>query len=194
MNKQPRPSLALFWPLSRRAARFLGRFARARRGATAVEFAMIATPFLALLFASFELGMIFLVSTTLTASAADAARTIRTGQFQAGGFSAQTFKDNICNNLGWLQADCESNVYIDVRTYPQFAAMATPTPITNGALDPSQLRFQPGNACDIVMARAFYVWPLITPGLTQIPQLNGGKVLLTASQAFRNEPFGGATC
>ena len=115
-------------------------------------------------------------------------------QFQAGGFSAQAFKDDICNNLGWLQGDCEANVYIDVRTYPQFANMATPIPITNGALDPAQLQFQPGNACDIVMARAFYVWPLFTPGLTSIPQLSGGKVLLTAAEAFRNEPFGGVTC
>ena len=35
---------------------FLKRFARARRGATAVEFAMVAVPFLALVFGIFELG------------------------------------------------------------------------------------------------------------------------------------------
>jgi len=173
---------------------FLARFVRARRGATAVEFAMISIPLMALLFASLELGMMFLVSTSLASSTSDAARTVRTGQFQAGGFSAQAFKDDICNNLGWLQSDCEANVYIDVRTYTQFSNIATPTPIANGVLNPALLQFQPGGACDIVMARAFYVWPLITPALTSIPQLNGGKVLLTASEAFRNEPFGGVTC
>ena len=64
---------------------FLRRFARADRGATAVEFAMIALPFLALIFSVFELGMIFIGSSAVEAATVSAARQIRTGQLQTTG-------------------------------------------------------------------------------------------------------------
>ena len=68
-----------------RARRFLRRFGSARRGATAVEFAFVALPFLTLLFAVLELGMVFLVSTTLQNAADAAGRQIRTGELQGSG-------------------------------------------------------------------------------------------------------------
>jgi len=173
---------------------FLRRFARARRGATAVEFAMIALPFLALMFATLELGMMFVLSTSLESSAQDAARTVRTGQLQTSGLSQTDYKNAICNNLGWLSGDCQANLYIDVRTFPTFAAVTAPPPVTNGAVDPSKLVFQPGVACSIELARAFYNWTLLAPDLSGVSHLNGDRVLLTAASAFRNEPYSGQTC
>ncbi len=173
---------------------FLRRFVRARRGATAVEFAMIATPFLALVFAIFELGMMFLVQTTLESSAQVEARTLRTGQFQSAGGSAQSYKDAICANLGWLATDCEANLYVDVRTFSTFGQAQAAWPVTNGVIDPSKLTFQTTSACSIVLARAFYDWTLLAPDLSGIAHMNGNKVLLSAAAAFRNEPFSGQQC
>ena len=104
---------------------FLRRFARARQGAMAVEFAMVILPFLGLLFATVELGMMFLVSTTMESSAQEAARTVRTGQFQTAGLTQTDYKNSICNNLGWLSSDCQANLYVDVRTFPTFAAVTS---------------------------------------------------------------------
>lgn len=174
--------------------RFLRRFVHARQGATAVEFAMIALPFFTLAFATLELGMMFVLSTTLESSAQDAARTIRTGQFQTAGQAQADYKNAICNNLGWLSGDCQANLYIDVRTFPSFAAVTAPPPVTNGAIDPGKLTFQPGVACSIVLARAFYNWPLLAPALSGVSHLNGDRVLVTAASAFRNEPYSGQTC
>lgn len=174
--------------------RFLKRFARARRGATAVEFAMVAGPFLALVFGLFELGMMFLVSSTLESSAQREARTVRTGQFQTAGGSAASFKNDICGHLGWLTADCNANLYVDVRTFPTFAQVNGPWPVTNGVLDPAQLTFQATSACQIVLARAFYNWTLLAPDLSGVAHMAGNKVLLSAAFAFRNEPFNGQTC
>jgi len=170
---------------------FLRRFRRAQTGATAVEFAMIALPFLGLMFATLELGMMFLVSTTLESSAQAAARTLRTGQFQAGAGTATTYKNAICNDLGWLAGDCQANLYVDVRTFNSFAAVARPWPVTNGTFDASQLAFQPTAACSIVLARAFYNWSLLVPNLSGVTHLNGNKVLLSSAASFRNEPFSG---
>lgn len=172
----------------------LRRFSRARDGATAVEFAMVALPFLGLIFATFELGMMFLVSTTLESSAQTAARTIRTGQFQSGAGTAAAYKTAICNGMGWLGADCQANLYVDVRTFNTFAAVSGPSPIVNGAISPASMTFQAGAACSIVLARAFYNWTLLAPDLSGVAHMNGDKVLLTAAGAFRNEPFSGQVC
>jgi Flp pilus assembly protein TadG len=160
----------------------------------AVEFAMIALPFLALVFATVELGMMFLVSTTLESSAQEVSRTVRTGQFQSAGLAAGDYKDSICNNLGWLAADCQANLYVDIRTFPSFAAVTSNVPVTNGAIDPTQMAFTPGAACSIVLARAFYNWTLLAPALSGVTHMSGNHVLLTAAFAFRNEPFSGQTC
>jgi Flp pilus assembly protein TadG len=172
----------------------LRRFAAARRGATAVEFAMVGVPFLAMVFGLFELGMMFLVSTTLESSAQTAARTLRTGQFQSAGGAAQGYKDAICTNLGWLAGDCQANLYVDVRTFQTFAQVQGPWPVTNGVIDPSQLTFQSPSGCTIVLARAFYNWTLLAPDLSGVSHLSGDKVLLNAAAAFRTEPFAGQTC
>jgi len=188
------PARAL--PRMRRRQRpgFLSRFARARQGATAAEFAMIAAPFLMMVFGIFELGMMFLVNTTLDSSAQVQARTIRTGQFQSAGATATDYKNAICANLGWLAGDCNSNLYVDVRTFPTFAAVTAPWPVTSGAIDPSKLTFQAASSCTIVMARAFYAWTLLAPDLSGVAHMNGNKVLLSTSASFRTEPFNGQNC
>lgn len=167
---------------------------RAERGAAAVEMALIAAPFLMLLFGIVELGMIFLVSSTLENSMDLAARTIRTGQLQGGGgATAATFKSTICTNFGWMQTDCANNLSVDVRTYATFADTATPPqPVSNGVFNAGALTFVPGGPNDIVVVRAYYKWPLIAPMFDQaLQQLNGGVGLLTSTAAFRNEPYGG---
>ena len=179
--------------VSRRFAR-ARLFARDRRGATAVEFAMVAAPFMALVFGIFELGMMFLVSTTMESAAQAEARTLRTGQFQSAGGDAASYKSAICSSLAWLTSDCGGNLYVDVRTFPAFAQVTAPWPVTNGQIDPSKLVFQTTSACSIVLARAFYNWTLLAPGLSGVAHMNNNKVLLLASAAFRNEPFNGATC
>lgn len=175
-----------------RIARLAARLSRADGGATAVEFALIALPFFALLFGILELAMIFILSTSLDNAAQTAARTIRTGQLQiAGGASAATFKTTVCNNLGWLATDCSNSLEVDVRTYPTFSAITLGDPITNKTFNKSSLQFVPGGPGDIVLVRAYYQWTLISPLLSKaVEKLNGGKTLVTSTLAFRNEPFG----
>ena len=183
----PRPSSHA----RRLAGQILG-FLRAREGATAVEMALVATPFFLMLMGIVELGMIFLVASSLENATAQAARTIRTGEMQtAGGATASTFKTTICNNFGWLQSDCLANLSVDVRTFSSFASVTAPQPVTNNTFDATKLTFSPGGPGDIVVVRAYYQWPLIAPMMTQaLQQLNGGKALLSSTATFRNEPYG----
>lgn len=182
-----------FSGVERRLLRLIRRVIGSDRGATAVEMALIASPFLMLLFGIFEIGMIFLISVSLENGMDLAARTIRTGQLQTGGSAtASAFKTSICNSFGWFQADCVKNLSVDVRTYPTFAAVTAPQLVQNGTFNTAALQFTPGNADDIVVVRAYYQWTLITPFFNQaLQQLNGGTALLTATAAFRNEPYSG---
>ena len=71
--------------LSRSAlGRCLRRFARRQDGAAAVEFAFIAVPFLALLFAILETALVFFAGQSLESAVADTGRLIMTGQAQQG--------------------------------------------------------------------------------------------------------------
>jgi Flp pilus assembly protein TadG len=161
-----------------------------RAGATAVEFAMVALPFFALLFTIMELGMMFMASTTIDAATVAAARQIRTGQLQAGANNtAAGFKSLICNGMAWIStADCTANLSVDVRTFQTFASISVTPPITNNQIDQTQLTFNAGNACDIVLVRAFYPYTLLTPLLEPgLPNLGSGQHLITSAVAFRNE-------
>jgi Flp pilus assembly protein TadG len=177
----------------RRTARAL---ARSTGGATAVELALVAVPFFLLLFGTIELALVFLLSTSLENATDLAARQVRTGEMQtAGGATAASFKTLVCNNLGWLQGDCASNLYVDVRTFASFQTVSAPQPITTSGktktFDPSKLTFDMGNAGDIVVVRTYYTWPLITPMVQQaIQTLSDGRMVISSTAAFRNEPYG----
>jgi Flp pilus assembly protein TadG len=171
----------------------------ARDGATVVEFAIVSIPFLALLFSILELGLMFMASTTIEASTVTAARLIRTGQLQAGASnSADGFKTIVCNGMSWIStSDCMANMSVDVRTFPSFAQINVTQPIAGDHIDTSQLNFDSGGSCDIVLVRAFYPWTLLTPVIEPgLPNLGANQRLLTATIAFRNENWkgGGASC
>jgi len=181
------------------AASRLRRLIACASGATAVEFAFIAMPFFMLLIGILELGLMFMASTTINAAAVAEARLVRTGQFQASGAVSQNdFKTALCNNMSWIStADCMANMSLDVRTFPTFSSISVPPPVVNGVLDTAQLKFDPGQSCDIVLVRVFYPWTLLAPVLEPgLPDLGSNKKLLTTAVAFRNENWavGGPPC
>ena len=67
------------------AHRTVRRFARGKDGIAAVEFGMVAAPFLALMFAIMETAIVFFAGQTLETAVADSARLIMTGQAQTAG-------------------------------------------------------------------------------------------------------------
>lgn len=174
-----------------RLGRFAARMRAARRGAAAVEFAMLALPFFGLLCGIIEIGMIYVVATTLEDATNTAARQVRTGQLQTGGTStAVTFVNQICAQLSWLGSNCTSNLNIDVRTFGQFASVTAPSPVINGVFTPSTLQFTMGGPGDIVVVRSYYQWTLFTPMMNPALQtLGGGKTLISSTATFRNEPY-----
>src|SRR5262245_45049223 len=123
------------------------RFLHARGGAVAVEFAFVAFPFLLLLFGLLELALVFIVSMTLETATGDAARMIRTGEFQSGGSTGKSdFQKLVCDRMMWLKSGCAGKLTVDVQTFAidDFKSMSD-----SGVQDPANFNkattcFSPG--------------------------------------------------
>ena len=135
-------------PLSLAATRnVLRRFRRNRRGVAAVEFALVAPLFFGLLFAIIEIALMFFASQVLETVTQDSARTIMTGQAQEGKYTQQTFKDDLVCPKVSVMFDCESGIYVDVQSYPEFSTVTITDPIAAGIfVEPNN--FDPGGAGD----------------------------------------------
>lgn len=172
------------------ASSILRRFLCERKGAAAVEFGLVAAPFLALTFAIMETAIVFFAGQTLETATADAARLILTGQAQTQGFSATTFKQQVCNKV-YALFDCANGIYVDVKSYPSFASINITNPIDpNGNFDTSNFGYSPGGPGSIVVVRLYYQWPVYVNLLGfNLSNLSGGYNLLSATAVFRNEPY-----
>jgi Flp pilus assembly protein TadG len=167
----------------------LRRFRRNRRGSAAVEFALVAPVFFALLFAIIETAIVFFAGQVLETVTQDSSRMIMTGQAQTGGFSQAQFKTYVCGKISVL-FDCASGIFIDVKSYPAFSNVSITEPIDAGKNFVAPNNYSPGGPGDIVVVRLFYKWPLIVTGLGyNISNLSNSQRLLTGTAAFRNEPY-----
>ena len=164
--------------------------ADSRKGSAALEFGIIAPVFFILFMGIVENGVIFFAGSTLQYATDNAARLVRTGQVQAGSMTQSQFRTRVCNDVSPLLA-CDSNLQIDMQSYAGYTGAAFGAPLdANGNLNAALNNYQPGVACNVVLVRAFYTWKVLTPGLSVfLTNITGGYHLITATAAFRNEPF-----
>ena len=87
---------------------------------------------------------------------------------------------------------CDGRLGIDVRKFNGFGGVILPAALDENGNLSGNMAFDPGTAGDVVVVRAFYTWPMLTPTVgMQFANMSGGHRLLEASMAFRNEPFNG---
>ena len=96
-----------------------GGFLADERGATAVEFALVAAPFIALLVAIIQTFLVIFAGQLLETVVTQASRQILTGQAQSAGMTQDQFATLVCNQVRIL-FNC-NNLMIDVETYSAFS-------------------------------------------------------------------------
>ncbi len=165
-------------------------------GAAAVEFALVAAPFLALIFAIIETALVFFAGQYLETVVADSSRLIMTGQVQTQGLGQSQFLNQVCGKIVAL-FNC-SSLIVDVQKYTAYSGANTSMPLSNGSLTFATnaqgqpiTNFQPGGPGDIVVERIMYEWPVWVwfPGLASLSDMSNKKRLLMATAAFSNEPY-----
>jgi len=173
------------------APRLLRRFVRQRRATSSVEFALVASPFIALALGTIQTGTIFLASQSLETAAAYGARLILTGQAQTQNWTAAQFKQQICGQITAI-FNCASGVYVDVESYSSFSAVNLALPISSGIFNTAALGYNPGGPGSVVVLRLYYQYPVFFSALA-LNNLTNGSDLFAATAVFQNEPYGSSS-
>ena len=131
------PKSPLMRWLARAVARAM-RFHADKRGSVAVEFGLVAIPFLALLFAIFQTALVVFTGQVLDSALQDAARLIMTGQAQS--MTASAFATSVCGRIPALfnctNAYTNGSLQFDIRAPSSFAnAVLTPPTVSGNTIN-----------------------------------------------------------
>src|SRR5579862_1457 len=172
-------------------------FLRCRKGATAVAFALVAAPFLALLVANLQSAPVFFAGRVLDEVTEEASRYIMTGQAQQGNVTQSAFKTYVCNgsNTSALVSalfTC-ANIMVNVQNYADFASANTSSPTLtfngNGTVS-NTWSYNTGNPGDIIVVQVMYQWPVVLGPLSMnLSNLANGNRLLVSTAVFKSEPY-----
>ncbi|MEE2689992.1 MAG: TadE/TadG family type IV pilus assembly protein [Pseudomonadota bacterium] len=178
--------------------RFTGvrrRFIGDRRGASAVEFAIVAPVFLMLMFSTFEVGWFYFVESTVDGAATNAARMLRTGQVQQADLSSGEFFHSIVCPKIEVVADCPSRLTVEVKNYATFAALAADnsSPFICRDEDTTAINaipYEPGGDRAIIRVRLCLIYDTLNPAIgLNLAQNDLGQRKITATYVLRAEPY-----
>lgn len=183
-----------------RTLRRLRTWSKDQSGFTAVEFAVVALPFVMLLFGTIAVCLYFFTNFTMENAVWQASRAIRTGQFQQGqgsyaGITSMedrkaAFKQALCAKAPQY-IDCNKAIILVQSNSGGFGSIAQPTCASNGTMiDQAEAGFDAGGASSVVLVTVCYPWSFggRLPFLG-MSNLSDGSLLIQASVAFRTEPF-----
>lgn len=167
-----------------------GRFHRSEDGTTAVEFALVAAPFLALLIAIIQTMLVFFAQRLLDEVVSQASRVIQTGQAQASSLTQSQFASWVCQKTVIIFT-C-GNFMINVQSSSSFSSANTSPPTitfdSHGNVT-NVWNYQLGNPGDIVVVQVMYQYPVILGPLGfNLSNLPNGNRLLLSSNVFKREP------
>lgn len=172
------------------------------RGASTLEFGILAVPFTMLIVGFFEIAIIGFLSAAMEGAALEASRFGTTGGQPEGVSRSEQVRSIIVERtLGLLNPQ---KLEIDTLVYDSFGDIGEPEPFTdnngngsyddgepysdvngNGQWDDDMGAAGLGGPDAVVVYHVTYPWPAMTPLMR--PMI--GEVTLSASVPVRNEPF-----
>ncbi len=167
---------------------------KSERGSAAVEFALVAGPFIMVLGTLVETGLMMLTEHAIQSGVQDAARLVRTGQVKSKNLDATAFKASVCNTAGII-INCSTGVTVYVNSAVNFASLASSLPsFTNvgpsTATPNPPVVFTPGSGSQPAAVIATYDWTFSMWGMTPFGNVQGGAARrLVGFAIFQNEPF-----
>lgn len=159
-------------------------------GATAVEFGLLAIPFIYMLVGILEICMMFAAGAVLEGGTGAAGRLVRTGQVQAEADPEGAFRDALCDHVNILM-DCDDLLYevIDLGA-GGFGGASVIEPDINedGEMNPRE--FDPGDDESVVLIRAAYYYPILSPIFADLmSDAPNNTKLFISTIVIQNEPY-----
>lgn len=180
--------------------RLLGHLFARRDGATAIEFAILAIPFFAIVFASIETFIAFTGEQLLANATETMARKIRTGEIRST-MTVAEYRTAFCQEIKILmpcsaeEIATPTKLFLDVQTFDKFSAIPTTVPMKGTDFDPTGFKFAPGGKKTINVVRAFYRWDVVTdlvrPMISNVSSADGKQrnYLMVATAVILNEDY-----
>lgn len=158
-------------------------------GATSIEFAMLAAPFLLLVLGLFEVGVQYFTSTSFESAVQRSSRLIRTGQAQAVSMNLDNLRTIVCDDIFDL-FDCKKNTAFQVSVLSSMTSVPIDVPVDEDGKFTLDEKFNAGQGTDYVLVRAYFQFkPLLDVFGVMSNRLSNGNYLYGATVLFRNEPF-----
>lgn len=175
-----------------------GRYVKSTSGAAAVEFALVAAPFILVLGCICETGLMLFSEYVLQNSVQEASRIVRTGQASKGDgtitLASSDFKTSLCTQVSII-IDCANKVTVYVNSATNFSSLSStvgdPTKIgPNAAGAAYRATYNPGGQLKAAAVIASYDWKFTFPFMGFLSNLGDNKARRIYGIAiFRNEPF-----
>jgi Flp pilus assembly protein TadG len=166
-------------------------FRNDENGANAVEFALVAPIFIALLVGIIQIFMVFFVQQLLQQVVQQSARQVMTGQVQAAGMTQTQFSTLVCSQVRII-FDC-SKLMISLQSGSSWSSMSAVSPTLTFNADgtvSNNWPYNPGGPSDKVVLQVIYQWPVFMGPLGfTLANLPNGNRQITAAAAFQNEPY-----
>jgi Flp pilus assembly protein TadG len=173
----------------------LRSFFAADNGATAVEFAFVAPPFIWLFFAIFETGLMLFGEYSLQTGVQEAARKIRTGEAIKDAWSVGQFLDEVCSNAV-VMSDCKTKASVLVESVAtNFKQLSESVPGSKLDVGPPaaggapKRQFNPGKSSYYTAVYVTYDWEFKLPWMSAFGNVASNTRRVVAYTVFRNEPF-----
>jgi Flp pilus assembly protein TadG len=154
-------------------------------GQTTLEFALAAILFFSLLFAIFDLAMMFYVNLTMQHAVREGTRYAITGRS-----NLDPNQNSPNRRAAMIQKikDSSNGLYDRNLHVPKdpIISIIKPGNVTFSNYSGTPTTGNPGQPNDTIIVRLTYTWPLVTPILK--PFISGGKYTFTVKSTMRNEP------
>lgn len=168
------------------ARKWLGR----RDGTTAVEFTLVAVPFMLMTIGIIEVALAYTASSLFQGATEAAARLVKTGQLQQSGGDPETvFRNALCQKAVVL-VDC-TKIQLEVVhvTNDSFLGAGTYAATFDEDGNLVSRGFDAGADNDVILIRAAYRYEFITPLLGQLLGGSQGSWLLLTTIVLETEPY-----
>ncbi|HEY8964724.1 MAG TPA: TadE/TadG family type IV pilus assembly protein [Alphaproteobacteria bacterium] len=166
-------------------------FIRNRDGATAIEFALLAIPYVFLTVGIIELAIMFAAASMLEGATNSAARLIRTGQIQQASNNAAAqeaaFREAFCDYATAL-VHCD-DVVIEARLLDSFSDADEEGAEYGDDGTMESEGFEAGGSNDKVLIRAFYRYNFMTPIMGQLLGGSDSAMDFTSTIVIQTEPY-----
>ena len=168
--------------------RFFRSFIKRKEGTTAIEFSLLAIPYLFVSLGIIELSIMYASASLLEGATGSAARQVRTGQLQqALGDPATNFRDSICS-YATILIDC-NDVEIEVIPMDTYADFDSFAPVYDGDGNLVSQGFDAGGSDEIILIRTAYRYEMMTPVIGRLLAGADNSRLFMSTLVLQTEPY-----